>query len=146
MRYPEGGYSHDDSDEIREDFSWLMRNGLAVRPAEHVIVKRMAADPLAADWANRLELIHLHSPENQHLDADTVQRIADEMAAAFEGIAQGQLEIVLSALDGVRAEILTALGTSIPEASAAPPPSGPSTDTPERPEQRQSGLDPGRLF
>src|SRR5436190_1829985 len=37
-------------DEIREDFSWVTRNGMPVQPIEHVIVKRMALDPCAADW------------------------------------------------------------------------------------------------
>ncbi|MBI1314485.1 hypothetical protein GC176_24600, partial [bacterium] len=41
-------------DEIREDFSWVTRNGLPVQPVIHTRVKRMALDPCADDWGERL--------------------------------------------------------------------------------------------
>ena len=41
-------------DEIREDISWVTQNGLPVRPVEYVRVKRMALDPCAEDWGERL--------------------------------------------------------------------------------------------
>jgi len=43
-------------DEIREELSWLTRNGLPSRePLPPVpVLKRMAADPCAEDWGERL--------------------------------------------------------------------------------------------
>jgi len=121
---------HSVLDEIREDLSWVTRNGLPIQPIEHVIVKRMSKDPLADDWDDQLETIHLQSPPSKsHLDADAIQKLADGLTAAFEGIAQGHLEIVLTALDGVRAETLAVIGkqpgrtTLPPEVPQTTPPS-----------------------
>lgn len=43
-------------DEVREELSWLTRNGLPSRePLPPVpVLKRMAADPCADDWGERL--------------------------------------------------------------------------------------------
>jgi hypothetical protein len=99
-------------DEIREDFSWLTRNGLPVQPIEHVHVKRMALDPCADDWGERLEMERsTYHPRcaASPLDSEAIDHIADDLKVTMEAVAQGQLEIVLTALDGVRAEILTVL-------------------------------------
>lgn len=100
-------------DEIREDFSWLTRNGLPVQPIEHVHVKRMALDPCADDWGERLEIERsTYHPRGaaSPLDSEALDHIADDLKVTMEAVAQGQLDIVLTALDGVRAEILTVLG------------------------------------
>ena len=99
-------------DEIREDFSWLTRNGLPVRPIEHTHVKRMALDPCADDWGERLDIERsTYHPRGSlsPLDSVTLDEIADDLKSAFECAAQGQLEVILTALDGVRGEILAAL-------------------------------------
>ncbi len=99
-------------DEIREDFSWLTRNGLPVQPTEHVHVKRMALDPCAADWGDHLEIERsTYHPRGavSPLDSVALDQITDDLKTTFEAVAQGQLEVVLTALDGVRAEILAAL-------------------------------------
>ncbi len=46
-------------DEIREDFSWALRNGHPTPEHElqHPILKKMALDPSATDWQNRLEIV-----------------------------------------------------------------------------------------
>lgn len=45
-------------DEIREELQWVTRNGLPVQVKEPLspvpVLKRMAADPCAPDWAERL--------------------------------------------------------------------------------------------
>lgn len=99
-------------DEIREDFSWWTHNGLPVQPIEHVHVKRIALDPCAADWGERLEIERsIYHPRGaaSPLDSEALDHIADDLKSTLEAVAQGQLEIVLTALDGVRAEILTLL-------------------------------------
>jgi|GEM_PF-689290 len=134
-------------DEIREDISWLSRNGLSVQPIEHVVVKRMARNPCAANWSEHLHIERSTFPADQSgslLDADTCNRIAEELTATFEAVAQGQLEVVLTALDGVRDEILAALKrplakrtdqAAVPAAEPPPAPapaSDPTRDSPPR--------------
>jgi hypothetical protein len=99
-------------DDIREDFSWVTRNGLPVQPIEHVHVKRMALDPCASDWRERLEIERSTCPANgsaSPLDVEMLDRIAETLTTTVEAVAQGQLEAVVNALDVVRNEILSAL-------------------------------------
>ena len=139
-------------DEIREDFSWVTRNGLPIQPIEHIHVKRMALDPLADDWAEKLDAERYPFPTNptaSPLDSDSLDRIALDLTSAFEGVAQGQLEVVLAALDGVRGQILATLrrrrepgasATSVPPPDTVPespePPAEPPSESPR----------PGHLF
>lgn len=48
-------------DEMREDVSWVTRNGLPHQPIEQVVVKQMARDPCAKDWGP-LQLRPLRRP------------------------------------------------------------------------------------
>lgn len=126
-------------DEVREDFSWLIRNGLPVQPIEHVHVKRMAIDPLADNWNEQLEIERSILPTKatiSPLDSDALDRVAEDLKTAFEAVTQGQLEIVLTALDGVRAEIVTALKRRVQEPES--PANSPATPMPRPPT--------GRLF
>lgn len=138
-------------DEIREDFSWLTRNGLPVQPIEHVHVKRMALDPCADDWGDRLEIERsTYYPRGavSPLDSEALDQIADDLKTTMEAAAQGQLEIVLTAFDGVRAEILSALkrrrdgpvGESSDDAVAPRVPQS-APETPAKPKPP-----PGQLF
>lgn len=141
-------------DEIREDFSWLTRNGLPVQPIEHVHVVRMALDPCADDWGDRLEIersTYNPRPNASPLESDALDRVTEELTAALEAAAQGHLEHVLSALDGVRESVLsvlkhrrhadsvTANGVRLPQA-----------DEPQHPETTSAAATPkpppGRLF
>ena len=141
-------------DQIREDLSWVTRNGLPVQPVEHVIVKRMALDPCDPDWVSKLEVIRLGSVGNADLDSPIAERVAEAIGTAIEGLLQGQLEIVLAALDGVRSEILSSLGSRTPgtnpviatapnvdSAEAPPTASTDSLTTTDQPRPAQ-----GRLF
>jgi hypothetical protein len=146
-------------DEIREDFSWLTRNGLPVQPIEHTHVKRMALDPCAAEGGDHLEIERsTYYPRGtiSPLDSVALDHIADDLKITFEAVAQGQLEVVLTALDGVRAEILAALkrrrgepppdvakaaSDSPPSRSSAPASTPPSPVDPPAPKPP-----PGRLF
>ena len=82
-------------DEVREDFSWLTRNGLPIRPVEHVHVRRMARDINADDWAARLVVDRFELPETAQaslLESDSLDDLARNLTAAFEAAAKGQLE------------------------------------------------------
>lgn len=138
-------------DDIREDFSWLTRNGLPVQPVEHVIVKRMALDPCGDDWADKLQVERVRFPSQSTaspLDSDALDRIADDLKITFEAVAQGQLEVVLNALDDVRTEILSVIKrreamTSV-RTVAAPTVPEPQTTTVADPPAPSA--QPGRLF
>lgn len=97
-------------DTFREDFAWVTRNGLPVQPIEHIHVKRMALDPCAGDWNEQLIIERSTSGTGAPtLESLPLDRIADDLKTTFEAIAQGQLEVVLTALDGVRVQVLAAL-------------------------------------
>lgn len=124
--------------EIREEFSWATRNGLPVQSIEHIHVMRMALDPLADDWNERLELERSTFPTRGSalpLDSHVLDRLAEELTQAFEAVVQGQLEVVLIALDGVRADLIAALRRRPAEIAESPPTKPPPALPP-----------PGRLF
>ncbi len=51
-------------DELRQELQWLTRNGLPSReePRPIPVLKRMAADPCAADWGERLVIERGETP------------------------------------------------------------------------------------
>lgn len=110
-------------EEVRVDFEWLTNNGLPVQPIEHVVVHKMGLDPYAPDFNDHVD-VKRHSVvadiTASPLDSDTLDRMVDDLKRTLESAAQGQLEVVLTALDGVRREILAALKrTREPEAVSA---------------------------
>lgn len=136
-------------DEIREDFSWVTRNGVPHQPQEHVIVKRMALDPVAGDWAEQLELVRLVQPGTT-ADSGTNrnEEMTAQVVATFEGMAQGQLEMVLSAFDSVREQMLAAVRKSWPPTPWKAEPETPPC-APEPPAVPPPPAEPparGRLF
>jgi len=149
-------------DEIREDFSWLTRNGLPVQPIEHVHVKRMALDPCAEDWGERLEIersTYLPRASASPLESNILDDVVEDLKTTFEAAAQGQLEVVLTALDGVRAEIIGALRRhrgelpddspgARPSTSSTPSPSSGSSSSPSSPSTSDPipKPPPGQLF
>ncbi len=143
-------------DEVREDFSWVTRNGLPIQPMEHVRVRRMARDPNADDWAARLVLDRFTLPENVQaspLESDSLDTLVRNLTAAFEAAEKGQLEPVLQAVDGMQARLVAMLKQqtddeiSEPASPAATPaqptatsPAGiPAEDSPARPAKRKRG-------
>ena len=143
-------------DEVREDFSWVTRNGLPIQPMEHVRVRRMARDPSADDWAARLVVDRFALPENVQtspLESDSLDALARNLTAAFEAAAKGQIGPVLQAVDGVQARLVAMLqqqaGDEISEPAspaalpvrspAAAPADVPAEDSPARPAKRKRG-------
>lgn len=142
-------------DEIREDFSWLTRNGLPVQPIEHVHVVRMALDPCAEDWGDRLEIersTYTPRASTSPLESDVLDRVTEDLTSALEAAAQGHLEFVLSALERVRDSIVAVLkhrqraDAATPDGVSLPP----VTDQPQTPESEpatsSSKPRPGHLF
>ena len=144
-------------DDLRDDFRWVTRNGLPIQSIEHVIVKRMALDPCADDWSNRLQLEYLsYDPRQLSLPAETVwiDQLASDLKSNAEAVAQGQLDVVITALDQVRTEILAALrrqrGDQLKDVSLgaadALSPRSPSVSAPSSGLESQSSTPPGCLF
>lgn len=134
--------------EIREDISWVTRNGLPIQPVEHVVVRQMALDPCAKDWGDRLVVERHVSSAGSLLDSNVLEHVAADLKATFEAIAQGQLEVVLTALDGVRGQLISAIKR--PEQAVAPSTSlAAEAQTPESaptPPQPSEKPPKGRLF
>src|SRR5205823_828965 len=74
-------------DDLREDFSWVTRNGIPVQPIEHVLVKRMALNPLAGNWNELLQVERFTTSierELSPLNPEALDRIADDLKTTFE--------------------------------------------------------------
>ena len=97
-------------EEIREEFLWVTRSGgVRARRVEFVRVKRMAIDPCAEDWGEKLELERaMYDPSGRvsPLESQLVERVVADLETVFEAVAEGQFERVLIALDVVRAELV----------------------------------------
>ncbi len=110
-------------ESIREDVSWVTRNGLPVQPVEHIHLTRMARDPCADDWNERLlvERTMIHPPgQLSALGSPDIERIAEELRTTVESLAQEHLEPVLTALDEVRDGLLWEIRRTKQEASGEP--------------------------
>jgi hypothetical protein len=133
-------------DEIREDFSWISRNDLAIQPIEHVHVRRMALDPCAEDWGDRLEVersVSTPKVPGPHSDPLPIIEVIDDLKTTFEAVAAGQLEVVLTVLDGVRKELLTVLKRHADSSPGKAPIEAPGQI---QPPASPPPPDPGHLF
>ncbi len=111
-------------DELREQYSWITRNGLPVQPVEHFVLKQMARNPCAKDWGKRLKVVRwTETPKSSAAnDLDAISDFAQHFESIVHGIAEAQLEVLLVALDGVREQILAAIQKPSREARAQLPP------------------------
>ena len=136
-------------DDIREDLSWITRNGLPTRSIEHTRVLRMARDPLAPDARDHLELrtYTLEPRGPSEISRKVFDELVSEIAEAVTIIGQEQINMFLMALDEARTKLLAAIKTPAPmtaccetNAISEPPPVAQTavtaTEIPER----------GRLF
>jgi hypothetical protein len=124
-------------DDIREDLSWITRNGIpGGRPIEHTRLIRMARDPLAPDARDHLEFrtytLEPHGPSP--ITPEVFESLVSEIAEAMTVVGQEQLNMLLTALDDARAKLMAAIKnpTGKPaEDQPAPEPqrSSPPSDT-----------------
>jgi hypothetical protein len=99
-------------DEIREDLSWITRNGIpGGRPIEHTRLIRMARDPLAPDARDHLEFrtytLEPHGPSP--ITPEVFDELVSEIAEAMTVVGQEQLNMLLTALDDARTKLLAAI-------------------------------------
>ena len=98
-------------DDIREDLSWITRNGVPTRSIEHTRVLRMARDPLAPDARDHLELrtYTLEPRGSTEISPKVFDELVSEIAEAVTVIGQEQLNMFLMALDDARGKLLAAI-------------------------------------
>ena len=122
-------------DDIREDLSWITRNGIpGCRPIEHTRVVRMARDPLAPDAREHLEIrtytLEPHGPSV--VMPEVFEALVSEIAEAMTVVGQEQLNMLLAALDDARTKLMAAIrnpaGTSM-EDKTVPIPEGSSSSS-----------------
>ncbi|MCH7688643.1 MAG: hypothetical protein IH899_18500 [Planctomycetes bacterium] len=65
--------SRDAIDEFREQFTWAVQNE-RLSPAACPVLKRMAADPTAADWSARLEIVRGSTDKNSRPDDPQIEQ------------------------------------------------------------------------
>jgi len=146
-------------DEVREDVSWLARNGLPVQPIDHVHVRRMARDVNADDWNEPLviERIQLHTPgQLAAIATPELLRLTEELQSAVESLMVGQIGPILKAVDEVQTALIDAMqrsqtkpsvnGDEMSVSVSVSVDAGTSTPLcpPEHPQQPR--IEPGRLF
>ncbi len=105
-------------DETREDLNWFARNGLRGQPNVHTQLLRMARNPLAADANERLEFRRFSSGDsaNPQLASEQLDELVSEIAELVTGTGQEQVNLLLGALDDMRAKLVAAI-KSPPEQS-----------------------------
>ena len=106
-------------DDIREDLSWITRNGIPSNPVQHTRVVRMARDPLAPDARDHLELrtYTLEPRGSTEISPKVFDELVSEIAEAVTVIGQEQLNMFLMALDDARAKLLAAIKTTSPKST-----------------------------
>jgi len=104
-------------DDIREDLSWITRNGIPSHPVQHTRVVRMARDTLAPDARDHLELrtYTLEPHGSSEISPKVFDELVSEIAEAVTVIGQEQLNMFLMALDDARTKLLAAIKTTSPK-------------------------------
>ena len=95
--------------EIREEMTWVTQNGLPHQPIEHVLLKSMAKDPFDPKWGEKLVVERyprVESSPNSTVDPESLDRVVHDLQLTIEDVAQEQLDIVLTAIASIRAELI----------------------------------------
>ena len=131
-------------DDIREDLSWITRNGVPTRSIEHTRVLRMARDPLAPDAHDHLELrtYTLEPRGSTEISPKIFDELVSEIAEAVTVVGQEQLNMFLMALDDARAKLMAAIKDPAAKPAEAKPVAIPQP-TPSAP---IPAAERGRLF
>ena len=138
--------ARDVMDEIREDLSWVSRNGIPGHREGHMQLRRMARDPLAVDANERIEvcLINREAADSTAFAPDKFDELVSEIAEIVTVVGQEQLNLLLTALDNARERLLAAIKTPAPD----PKPKGKSAASEHRSQSATPAkpTGPGHLF
>lgn len=100
--------------DVREDLSWLTRNGVPHQPLL-IRVERMALDPLAKDWGDRLQISVISPNQRRFPDltgddsSGRVTGLVERLADPLGQVAPQQLAVLTSLIDRFKHEILQAI-------------------------------------
>lgn len=123
-------------DETREDLGWFTRNGFPHQPTAHTQLVRMARDPLSPDWNERLEFRRFTSaePAIPQIASEQFNELVSEIAEIVTGTGQEQVNLLLGALDDMRAKLAAVIKSSAeqPQPEIAPVTTPPSSRGPAR--------------
>jgi hypothetical protein len=133
-------------DEVRQELGWLTRNGIPRRHGAHTQLLPGAADLLAPDANEHLEI---RSPtaagsNSSELSAEVLNGLVSEIAEVVTVVGQEQLNLLLTALDDARTKLVAAIkassatksaGEESTDSSALQPPTSP---VPAKPSETRS--------
>ena len=106
--------------EIREDLGWVTRNGIPSHRGEHTQLVRMAANPLAPDANEHLEVrtSTIGQSGSPEFSSDAFDALVSEIAETVTVVGQEQVNLLLTALDDVRTKLLAAIKSPIVQPKA----------------------------
>ena len=104
-------------DEIREDFSWALRNDRLPIVLESAVVHRMALDPSDPDWGEKLVAAR-HSPAKAPPPGAIAEDLATAAATTIDQLA-GRIETITHGLRDVREQVQSSLNDPNPLPLAA---------------------------
>ncbi len=130
-------------DEVREDLGWIARNGIPGRQDEHTQIVRMASDPLPSDANERLDVRSstVESNGSPGFSPDAFDELVSAIAEVVTVVGQEQLNLLLTAVDDVRAKLVAAIKGSSPipsadkESTAAPSSQASTSQAPATPSE-----------
>ena len=99
-------------DDFRTDFQWAVHNRPSMKVPRPSVLKRMAADPCALDWAERLHIERPTAaacvPESEP-QATLTDSFIEDVGHAISHVATEQLELTLEMLDRLRAALISTI-------------------------------------
>ena len=135
-------------DETRENLSWIARNGIRWRQDEHAQLVRMASDPHSPDGNERLEIpaSTVGQSGSSEFSLDAFDTLVSQIAESVTVIGQEQVNLLLTALDDVRAKLLAAIKS--PTLQPKPCKKTDDTEPSSQPTSKDSSnpSEPRRLF
>jgi len=143
-------------DQVREDLSWLTRNGVPHQPL-HVLVHRMPLDPQNAREGS-LEISILSLPprdptailSSEEQRSAVIEEVVQRLAEPLGELAQEQLNLLLSVMDHAHREVMQAIRGTRPTTDAVEQPKTrrrtQSTPVPIAPARAESPPPSGQLF
>ena len=138
--------ARDVMDGIREDLSWVSRNGVPSHREGHTQLRSMARDPLAANANECLEvcLTNREAAESTALLPGKFDELVSEIAEIVTVVGQEQLNLLLTALDSAREKLLVSIKTPAND----PKPQAKSTTSEHRSQSTTPAnpTGPGHLF
>ncbi len=134
--------------EIREDVGWVSRNGIPGRQGEHTQIVRIASDPLAPDANVRREVrtSTVGQGGSSEFSPNAFDALVSEIAEAVTVVGEEQVNLLLTALDDVRAKLVAAIKSPTVQPKPSKKTGALEPSSPPLPATSLTPSEPGRLF